>query len=158
MCVTGARASASIFPPTARSLGGLPVPTPCSCSLARSLSLSGIPGTGPRITREARNFLPVNPGSSGRRRSRAGTGAHPGVISTGPGGQEPGTRGNGRATGPAHGPGPCQQPLRAHGHLRWAWPAVLGLLAPPTSLGASTASRGRRGVGACSFGPQILAG
>lgn len=40
------------------------------------------------------------------------------VISTGPGGQEPGTRGNGRATGPALGPGPRPEPLRALGHLR----------------------------------------
>jgi hypothetical protein len=72
------------------------------------------------------------------------------------GGQEPGTRGDGREKGPALGPGPRSEPLRARGHLRVGVAPRSLPLAPPSSLGARTTSRGRTGVGSCNLGPLIL--
>lgn len=72
------------------------------------------------------------------------------------GGQEPGTRGDGREKGPALGPGPRSEPLRARGHLRVGVAPHSLPLAPPSSLGARTTSRGRTGVGSCNLGPLIL--
>lgn len=70
------------------------------------------------IASGARNFLPVSEPRKQRQTAEQGRGRRASrVISTGPGGQEPGTRGNRRATVPAPGPGPRREPLRARGHL-----------------------------------------
>lgn len=74
------------------------------------------------------------------------------------GGRNLGHVGTGARQAPPTGPAPASSLSELAATCGWAWPAVLGLLAPPTFLGAGTASRGRTGVGACSFGPQILAG
>lgn len=66
--------------------------------------------------------------------------------------------GTGARQAPPTGPAPACSLSELAVTCGGAWPAVLGLLAPPTSLGASATSRGRTGVGASSLGPQILAG